>query len=181
MTSRTKPPPLQPPTLQPTSSLPTTSKHIASAAFQRSNQVRHQPIRQNLRIYLANASWYFVLAFSPRLQPRVFTSSPQTLTAFRFYPFPSAEMYISLFIFSLLNIIFSLFQLRKRTQATTNHPPTSLHPTNQPPKNPPLSVNYHPTRQCNCKCGFCFHTATNSYVGPSKMLRKPYPSSHPPE
>ena len=25
----------------------------------------------------------------------------------------------------------------------------------------PVSVNYHFTRECNYKCGFCFHTATN--------------------
>ena len=30
----------------------------------------------------------------------------------------------------------------------------------------PLSVNYHFTRQCNFKCGFCFHTAKSSFVLP---------------
>jgi 2-iminoacetate synthase ThiH len=28
----------------------------------------------------------------------------------------------------------------------------------------PLSVNYFFTRDCNYKCGFCFHTATNSFI-----------------
>lgn len=28
---------------------------------------------------------------------------------------------------------------------------------------PPVSVNYHFTRQCNKSCGFCFHTATTSH------------------
>ena len=28
----------------------------------------------------------------------------------------------------------------------------------------PESVNYHLTRQCNYKCGFCFHTAKTSFV-----------------
>ena len=28
----------------------------------------------------------------------------------------------------------------------------------------PQSVNYHFTRQCNYKCGFCFHTAKTSYL-----------------
>ncbi|KAJ9631286.1 hypothetical protein H2204_008228 [Knufia peltigerae] len=32
------------------------------------------------------------------------------------------------------------------------------------PKTVPLSVNYHFTRKCNYKCGFCFHTDTNSYT-----------------
>ena len=27
----------------------------------------------------------------------------------------------------------------------------------------PISVNYHFTRECNYKCGFCFHTETDSY------------------
>ncbi|KAA6408559.1 MAG: radical s-adenosyl methionine domain-containing 2 [Lasallia pustulata] len=30
----------------------------------------------------------------------------------------------------------------------------------------PISVNYHFTRRCNYSCGFCFHTATTSYVEP---------------
>lgn len=30
----------------------------------------------------------------------------------------------------------------------------------------PTSVNYHFTRQCNYKCGFCFHTAKSSFVLP---------------
>ena len=30
----------------------------------------------------------------------------------------------------------------------------------------PTSVNYHFTRQCNYKCGFCFHTAISSFVLP---------------
>ena len=30
----------------------------------------------------------------------------------------------------------------------------------------PRSVNYHFTRQCNYKCGFCFHTAKTSSVLP---------------
>ncbi|XP_034856189.1 S-adenosylmethionine-dependent nucleotide dehydratase RSAD2 [Mirounga angustirostris] len=34
----------------------------------------------------------------------------------------------------------------------------------QPTK--PTSVNYHFTRQCNYKCGFCFHTAKTSFVLP---------------
>lgn len=30
----------------------------------------------------------------------------------------------------------------------------------------PVSVNYHFTRKCNYKCGFCFHTAKTSFVLP---------------
>ena len=37
---------------------------------------------------------------------------------------------------------------------------------NQRSVNYPTSVNYHFTRKCNYKCGFCFHTAKTSFVLP---------------
>ncbi|MCJ1234708.1 hypothetical protein MMC14_002671 [Varicellaria rhodocarpa] len=36
----------------------------------------------------------------------------------------------------------------------------------------PVSVNYHLTRRCNYNCGFCFHTATTSYVLPLVDAKK---------
>ncbi|XP_072263660.1 S-adenosylmethionine-dependent nucleotide dehydratase RSAD2 [Pyxicephalus adspersus] len=36
----------------------------------------------------------------------------------------------------------------------------------------PTSVNYHFTRQCNYKCGFCFHTAKTSFVLPMEEAKK---------
>ncbi|XP_062894181.1 S-adenosylmethionine-dependent nucleotide dehydratase RSAD2 [Mobula hypostoma] len=36
----------------------------------------------------------------------------------------------------------------------------------------PLSVNYHFTRQCNYKCGFCFHTAKTSFVLPLEEAKR---------
>ncbi|KAG8544533.1 hypothetical protein GDO81_022314 [Engystomops pustulosus] len=36
----------------------------------------------------------------------------------------------------------------------------------------PISVNYHFTRQCNYKCGFCFHTAKTSFVLPIEEAKK---------
>ena len=36
----------------------------------------------------------------------------------------------------------------------------------------PESVNYHFTRQCNYKCGFCFHTARTSFVLPIKEAKR---------
>lgn len=36
----------------------------------------------------------------------------------------------------------------------------------------PLSVNYHFTRQCNYKCGFCFHTAKTSFVLPLQVAKR---------
>ncbi|EHB15200.1 Radical S-adenosyl methionine domain-containing protein 2 [Heterocephalus glaber] len=36
----------------------------------------------------------------------------------------------------------------------------------------PTSVNYHFTRQCNYKCGFCFHTAKTSFVLPLEEAKR---------
>jgi len=36
----------------------------------------------------------------------------------------------------------------------------------------PESVNYHLTRQCNYKCGFCFHTAKTSFVLPLEDAKR---------
>lgn len=36
----------------------------------------------------------------------------------------------------------------------------------------PSSVNYHFTRQCNYKCGFCFHTAKTSFVVPIEEAKR---------
>lgn len=104
-------------------------------------------------------------------------------------------MNIQLLIIGILTIIFGLCQLKKRPEPPIDHPPTnqadqpsgkqplikqtsSTEPPNSPPrteqpsKQTPVSVNYHLTRQCNYKCGFCFHTATSSYVAPLKDAKK---------
>lgn len=36
----------------------------------------------------------------------------------------------------------------------------------------PRSVNYHFTRKCNYKCGFCFHTETSSFYLPLEEAKK---------
>ena len=36
----------------------------------------------------------------------------------------------------------------------------------------PTTVNYHFTRQCNYKCGFCFHTAKTSFVLPLEEAKR---------
>lgn len=36
----------------------------------------------------------------------------------------------------------------------------------------PTSVNYHFTRMCNYKCGFCFHTAKTSFVLPLEEAKR---------
>lgn len=42
----------------------------------------------------------------------------------------------------------------------------------EPGRVKPISVNYHFTRQCNYKCGFCFHTAKTSFVLPIEEAKK---------
>ncbi|KAK7605000.1 hypothetical protein V9T40_006186 [Parthenolecanium corni] len=36
----------------------------------------------------------------------------------------------------------------------------------------PISVNYFPTRECNYKCGFCFHTSITSFVLPIEEAKR---------
>lgn len=36
----------------------------------------------------------------------------------------------------------------------------------------PTSVNYHFTRKCNYRCGFCFHTAKTSFVLPLEEAKR---------
>lgn len=47
-------------------------------------------------------------------------------------------------------------------------------PTLSPVENAtvPTSVNYHFTRKCNYKCGFCFHTAKTSFVLPLEEAKR---------
>ncbi|CAN8104684.1 unnamed protein product [Discula destructiva] len=43
----------------------------------------------------------------------------------------------------------------------------------RPPPGPiPISVNYFPSRECNKACGFCFHTATNSYMASQEDAKR---------
>nr|XP_060611018.1 S-adenosylmethionine-dependent nucleotide dehydratase RSAD2 [Anolis sagrei ordinatus] len=55
------------------------------------------------------------------------------------------------------------------TKAT---PEDSSTTTTPPPPLVPLSVNYHFTRQCNYRCGFCFHTAKTSFVLPLEEAQR---------
>lgn len=36
----------------------------------------------------------------------------------------------------------------------------------------PISVNYHFTRRCNKKCGFCFHTAKTSHMATPEEAKR---------
>lgn len=71
-----------------------------------------------------------------------------------------------LLIFFLTNV---LRRLNARPSACTKPKPQSATHERPPTSNAtPISVNYHFTRRCNMSCGFCFHTATTSYVEPTE-------------
>lgn len=58
-------------------------------------------------------------------------------------------------------------QLRRKKEEDTGEEESSLaEPIT------PTSVNYHFTRQCNYKCGFCFHTAKTSFVLPLEEAKR---------
>lgn len=62
-----------------------------------------------------------------------------------------------------------LLWLRGRTEAAGS---TGHEDEGDPRPLTPTSVNYHFTRQCNYKCGFCFHTAKTSFVLPLQEARR---------
>ncbi|KAM8953783.1 S-adenosylmethionine-dependent nucleotide dehydratase RSAD2 [Pelodytes ibericus] len=51
-------------------------------------------------------------------------------------------------------------------------PPKTNSVVEESDKVTPTSVNYHFTRQCNYKCGFCFHTAKTSFVLPLEEAKR---------
>nr|AGC96537.1 inflammatory response protein 6 [Sus scrofa]UWI70519.1 radical S-adenosyl methionine domain containing 2 [Sus scrofa] len=59
-------------------------------------------------------------------------------------------------------------QLQGKTEA--GEPPRAQEDSHLPTT--PTSVNYHFTRQCNYKCGFCFHTAKTSFVLPLEEAKR---------
>ncbi|KAI5616796.1 radical S-adenosyl methionine domain-containing protein 2 [Silurus asotus] len=67
-------------------------------------------------------------------------------------------------VYSLLSVwrrVFSVWIGVNRGQVNPQHERSERDETPTP-----SSVNYHFTRQCNYKCGFCFHTAKTSFVLP---------------
>jgi radical S-adenosyl methionine domain-containing protein 2 len=58
----------------------------------------------------------------------------------------SPTMELAIIISAIVILVSAIFYKRWRRQRT------------------PFAVNYHFTRECNFKCGFCFHTALTSHV-----------------
>lgn len=66
--------------------------------------------------------------------------------------------------------LFSFWMTENKAQVSIQPKRTNLSSTDEVPT--PRSVNYHFTRQCNYKCGFCFHTAKTSFVLPIEEAKK---------
>ncbi|XP_050388611.1 S-adenosylmethionine-dependent nucleotide dehydratase RSAD2 [Patella vulgata] len=62
--------------------------------------------------------------------------------------------------------IGKLINGKAHMDADSGKPTKTTDPLKDPTTPVPASVNYHFTRQCNYKCGFCFHTAKSSFVLP---------------
>lgn len=65
-----------------------------------------------------------------------------------------------------------MFSSRCWLYAAPNTTSTQSSQVQDPERVIPTSVNYHFTRQCNYKCGFCFHTAKTSFVLPLEEAKK---------
>lgn len=66
----------------------------------------------------------------------------------------------------LITLMANVLSLTINVNRCSKNPATVESP------NTPTSVNYHFTRKCNCKCGFCFHTAKTSFVLPMEEAKR---------
>lgn len=86
----------------------------------------------------------------------------------------AADCYVAIIFASLIALIGYMYVKKlfftKRT--AVSHLQTVDGQTCAPNSTIPESVNYHFTRQCNYKCGFCFHTAKTSFVLPLEEAKR---------
>ena len=88
--------------------------------------------------------------------------------AFEVYPLSTEDMAFLFrkFLDQLHWIIRSVFFKWRSSQAITESTQRRPEDVDGRRSYVPTSVNYFFTRQCNYNCGFCFHTATSSFVLP---------------
>ncbi|XP_007933316.1 radical S-adenosyl methionine domain-containing protein 2 [Orycteropus afer afer] len=77
---------------------------------------------------------------------------------------------VPLFFWFRTTIWFAVFQRRQQQQGKESKDKNQKEEDELPTI--PTSVNYHFTRQCNYKCGFCFHTAKTSFVLPLEDAKR---------
>nr|AFO10970.1 radical S-adenosyl methionine domain-containing protein 2 [Colobus guereza kikuyuensis] len=76
-------------------------------------------------------------------------------------------------LFCWLRATWLLASKRIKQQLVRREPDETKEEEEDPPlSTTPTSVNYHFTRQCNYKCGFCFHTAKTSFVLPLEEAKR---------
>ncbi|PNI72864.1 RSAD2 isoform 1 [Pan troglodytes] len=77
-------------------------------------------------------------------------------------------------LFCWLRATFWLLATKRTKQHLVLRGPDETKEEEEDPPLPttPTSVNYHFTRQCNYKCGFCFHTAKTSFVLPLEEAKR---------
>lgn len=76
-------------------------------------------------------------------------------------------------LFCWLRATWLLASKRTKQQLVWREPDETKEEEEDPPlSTTPTSVNYHFTRQCNYKCGFCFHTAKTSFVLPLEEAKR---------
>jgi radical S-adenosyl methionine domain-containing protein 2 len=92
---------------------------------------------------------------------------------------PALRFFVGIVLATFGYIVYkqSGFNKKHLTHETSVHQPRSEHAPQEaldPSKPPdaPISVNYFPSRECNYKCGFCFHTETSSYILTDEKARK---------
>jgi len=76
---------------------------------------------------------------------------------------------LSALCWGLTPLVLPLLSWRRRSGPDTPAAPREDKDETVPT---PTSVNYHFTRQCNYKCGFCFHTAKTSFVLPLEEAKR---------
>ncbi|XP_053365134.1 radical S-adenosyl methionine domain-containing protein 2 [Clarias gariepinus] len=72
----------------------------------------------------------------------------------------------------MMKWVFCLWMGAKSAMVNTQHERPKLDSAGRAGGTTPSSVNYHFTRQCNYKCGFCFHTSKTSFVLPLEEAKK---------
>jgi len=71
----------------------------------------------------------------------------------------STSPFLALFLLAVGMILCAVYVIRGRDHVTSGDVSGAGNDAVVP-----RSVNYHFTRQCNYKCGFCFHTAKTSHL-----------------